>query len=74
MPVVVFIDEVSDSLVEFKSIFRRIEVNVFALNRSPESLNEGIVCGSALSVHGYLDSIALHGTYPMLAGILGSLV
>lgn len=47
---------------------------MFALDRSTESLNEGIVCGSALAVHGYLDSIALHGTYPMFAGILGSLV
>jgi hypothetical protein len=47
---------------------------VFALDRSPESLNEGIVCGSSLAVHGDLDSIALHGAYPMLAGILGSLV
>ena len=72
--VVVLEDEVSNSLVEFKPIFRRIEVNVFALDRSPEALNEGIVCGSSLAVHGDLDSVALHGAYPMLAGILRSLV
>ena len=48
MPVVVFMDEVSDSLVEFKSIFCGIEVDVFALDGSPESFNEGIICSSSL--------------------------
>jgi hypothetical protein len=30
---------------------------VFALDRSPESLNEGIVCGSSLAVNQDLDSM-----------------
>ena len=71
--VIVLVEEVSDSLVEFKPIFGRIEVNMFALDSSPESFNEGIVRCSTLTIHRDLNSVAPHGAYPMLTGIVGTL-
>lgn len=71
--VIVLEDEVIDSLVEFKRILRRIAINRFVLDRSPESFHEGIVRCSTLTIHRDLNCIAIHGDYPMLTGILGAL-
>jgi hypothetical protein len=71
--VIVLEVEGSDSLVEFKPIFRRIKENMFALDSSPESFNEGIVRCATLTIHRDLNSVAPHGSYPMLPGTVGTL-
>ncbi len=69
---VVLEDEVCDCLVEFKSIFRWIVVNVFALDHSPESFIEGIIRSSTFAIISNFNSLALQGAYPKLAGILST--
>jgi hypothetical protein len=46
---------------------------MFALDSSPESFNEGIVRCSTLTIHRDLNSVAPHGAYPMLTGIVGTM-
>ena len=50
--VIVVGDMVLNSFIEFKTIIRRIQIDVIVFDRFPEPFDPDIIQGSAFSIHG----------------------
>ncbi len=74
-PVVVVVDEVlGQELVQFVAVNGAVAVNTLLFDAPPEPLDEGVVGGTALSVHADLDALLEQCPGELIAGVLTAMV
>ena len=73
-PVVVIVNEASDSAPQSGHVILRVQVDVFPLNSPPEAFYQDIIQTPGPAVHANLDFVGRAGLKPLFAGVLASLV
>ena len=73
-PVVVIVNEASDSAPQSGRVILRVQVDVFPLDGPSEALYPDIIQAPAPAVHADLDFVGRASLKPLFAGVLASLV